>query len=42
MTIPGRVRTGYIDTGAFGHFLEICQLQREDIDCFDGLVADSA
>jgi hypothetical protein len=43
MTIPDRVRAGYVDTrAALGHFLEICQLQREDTDFFDGLVADSA
>jgi hypothetical protein len=43
MTIPGRVRAGYIDTRAeLGHFLEVCQLQRDDTDFFDGLVVDSA
>jgi Glyoxalase/Bleomycin resistance protein/Dioxygenase superfamily len=43
MTIPGRVRAGYIDTRAeLGHFLEVCQLQRDDTDFFDALVADSA
>jgi hypothetical protein len=43
MTIPGRVRAGYIDTRAeLGHFLEVCQLQREDTDFFEGLVLDSA
>ncbi len=41
--IPGRVRAGYVDTTAeLGHWLEICQLQREDIDFFTALVADSA
>jgi hypothetical protein len=43
MTIPGRVRAGYIDTRAeLGHFLEVCQLKRDDTDFFDALVADSA
>jgi len=43
MTIPDRVRAGYVDTrAALGHFLEICQLQPEDTDFFDGLVAESA
>jgi len=41
--IPGRVRAGYVDTTAeLGHWLEICQLQREDIEFFTGLVSDSA
>jgi hypothetical protein len=41
--IPGRVRAGYVDTRAeLGHWLEICQLQREDIDFFTALVNDSA
>lgn len=41
--IPGRVRAGYVDTTAeLGHWLEICQLQGEDIDFFTGLVRDSA
>ena len=41
--IPGRVRAGYVDTTAeLGHWLEICQLQREDIEFFTALVADSA
>lgn len=41
--IPNRVRAGYVDTRAeLGHWLEICQLQREDIDFFSGLIADSA
>jgi hypothetical protein len=41
--IPDRVRAGYVDTTAeLGHWLEICQLQREDIEFFSGLVADSA
>ena len=40
--IPGRVRAGYVDTTAeLGHWLEICQLQREDIEFFTALVADS-
>ena len=43
MLIPGRVRAGYVDTTAdLGHWLEICQLQPEDIDFFSSLVADSA
>jgi hypothetical protein len=41
--IPGRVRAGYVDTRAeLGHWLEICQLQREDIEFFSALVAESA
>jgi hypothetical protein len=41
--IPGRVRAGYVDTRAeLGHWLEICQLQREDIEFFTALVTDSA
>ena len=41
--IAGRVRAGYVDTTAeLGHWLEICQLQREDIEFFSALVADSA
>jgi hypothetical protein len=41
--IPERVRAGYVDTRAdFGHLLEICQLQREDIDFFSALSSDSA
>lgn len=41
--IPNRVRAGYVDmTAALGHWLEICQLQPEDIDFFTALVADSA
>ena len=41
--IPNRVRAGYVDTTAeLGHWLEICQLQREDIEFFGALVADSA
>jgi Glyoxalase/Bleomycin resistance protein/Dioxygenase superfamily len=40
--IPGRVRAGYVDTRAeLGHWLEICQLQREDIEFFTALVAES-
>jgi hypothetical protein len=43
LVIPNRVRTGYVDTTAeLGHWLEICQLEREDIDFFTSLVADSA
>jgi hypothetical protein len=41
--IPGRVRAGYVDTRAeLGHWLEICQLQGEDIEFFTALVSDSA
>ena len=41
--IPGRVRAGYVDTRAeLGHWLEICQLQREDIEFFTALVTESA
>lgn len=41
--IPNRVRAGYVDTTAeLGHWLEICQLQPEDIDFFTALVTDSA
>ena len=41
--IPGRVRAGYVDTSAeLGHWLEICQLEREDIEFFSALVSDSA
>jgi glyoxalase/bleomycin resistance protein/dioxygenase superfamily protein len=41
--IPGRVRAGYVDIRAeLGHWLEICQLQREDIEFFSALVAESA
>jgi Glyoxalase/Bleomycin resistance protein/Dioxygenase superfamily len=43
MVIPGRVRAGYIDTSAeLGHLLEVCQLQRDDLDFFSSLTADSA
>jgi Glyoxalase/Bleomycin resistance protein/Dioxygenase superfamily len=41
--IPERVRAGYVDTRVeLGHWLEICQLQREDIEFFTALVTDSA
>jgi hypothetical protein len=41
--IPDRVRAGYVDCSAqLGHWLEICQLQPDDIALFSGLVADSA
>ena len=41
--IPNRVRAGYVDTSAeLGHWLEICQLQREDIDFFTALIDDGA
>jgi hypothetical protein len=43
LIIPGRVRAGYIDTSAqLGHFLEVCQLQPDDIQTFSGLVEGSA
>jgi hypothetical protein len=43
MLIPGRVRAGYIDTRAeLGHFLEVCQLERDDLEFFTALAADSA
>jgi hypothetical protein len=41
--IPDRVRAGYVDTTALlGHWLEVCQLQKADIEFFSGLVEDSA
>ena len=41
--IPDRVRAGYVDCSAqLGHWLEICQLQPDDIALFTGLVDDSA
>jgi hypothetical protein len=41
--IPGRVRAGYVDARAeLGHWLEICQLQPEDIEFFTALVTESA
>jgi Glyoxalase/Bleomycin resistance protein/Dioxygenase superfamily len=41
--IPDRVRAGYVNmTAELGHWLEICQLQREDTDFFSALVSDSA
>jgi hypothetical protein len=43
LVIPDRVRAGYVDTTAeLGHWLEVCQLQPEDIEFFSALVADSA
>jgi len=43
MLIPGRVRAGYIDARAeLGHFLELCQLDKQDLDFFSTLVAESA
>jgi Glyoxalase/Bleomycin resistance protein/Dioxygenase superfamily len=43
MVIPGRVRAGYIDTGTeLGHLLEVCQLQRDDVEFFSSLVSESA
>jgi hypothetical protein len=41
--IPNRVRAGYVDMSAdLGHMVEVCQLQREDIDFFSGLLAGGA
>ena len=41
--IPGRVRAGYVDTTAeLGHWLEVCQLQPEDIEFFSALITQSA
>lgn len=41
LTIPDRVRAGYVDmTDELGHFLEVCQLQKEDTDFFTGLLVD--
>ena len=41
--IPDRVRAGYVDcTAQLGHWLEICQLQPDDIALFSGLVSESA
>ena len=43
LIIPDRVRAGYVDTTAeLGHWLEICQLQREDIEFFTALIGDSS
>jgi hypothetical protein len=43
LLIPDRVRAGYVDTTAeLGHWLEICQLQRDDIEFFTSLIVDSA
>jgi len=40
--IPDRVRAGYVDTSAqLGHLIEVCQLQRDDIEFFEGLAAQS-
>jgi hypothetical protein len=41
--IPGRVRAAYVDTRAeLGHFIEVCQIEQEDLDRFNGLTVDSA
>jgi Glyoxalase/Bleomycin resistance protein/Dioxygenase superfamily len=41
--IPDRVRAGYVDTTAeLGHYLEVCQLQKADIEFFSGLVEAGA
>lgn len=38
--IPDRVRAGYVDmTAELGHFVEICQLQDDDVEFFSGLLA---
>jgi hypothetical protein len=43
VTIPNRVRAGYVDTSTqLGHLIEVCQLEREDIEFFTALVTDSA
>ncbi|HVW16678.1 MAG TPA: VOC family protein [Solirubrobacteraceae bacterium] len=42
-TMAGRVRLAYVDMRAeLGHWLEFCQLEREDVEFFSGLIADSA
>lgn len=42
LVIPNRVRAGYIDTRPqLGHFLEVCQLQQDDLDFFGGLISES-
>jgi len=39
--IPGRVRAGYVDTRAqLGHFIEVCQLEQDDLDFFNDLTSD--
>jgi hypothetical protein len=41
--IPDRARLAYVDTRAqFGHWIELCQLQKADTDFFSGLIAESA
>jgi Glyoxalase/Bleomycin resistance protein/Dioxygenase superfamily len=41
--IPNRVRAGYVDTTAdLGHMIEVCQLEREDVEFFNGLLAGGA
>ena len=41
--IPDRVRAGYVDTRALlGHWLEVCQLQADDVAFLSGLVNESA
>jgi len=41
--IPNRVRAAYVDTSdRFGHWMEICQLQPDDVATFTGIVRDSA
>jgi hypothetical protein len=41
--IPDRVRAGYVDTTPqLGHYLEVCQLQKADIEFFSGLIEASA
>ena len=40
---PNRVRADHVDTRALlGHWLEVCQLQADDVEFFSGLVSDSA
>ncbi|HEY2657484.1 MAG TPA: hypothetical protein VGI55_17000 [Solirubrobacteraceae bacterium] len=41
--IPGRVRAAYVDTRSeLGHFLEVCQIEQEDLDRFNDLSSDRA
>jgi hypothetical protein len=43
MEIAGRARLAYVDARAsLGHYLEICQLEPDDIAFFNSLVAGSA
>jgi hypothetical protein len=41
--IPNRARLAYVDTSAMlGHYIELCQLQKDDTEFFSGLIAGSA